>query len=181
MTIAEIKLWGKAIGAVSWDDNTQLANFEYEPAFVGSGIKVSPTMMPLDGRKYNFPALPRQTFHSLPGLLADSLPDDFGNALINAWLAKEGRTRSSFNPVDRLCYTGSRGMEALEYVPTQGPASRKSEPIDVGALVKLASEILTKHNELQGSFAPLDREDALTDILQVGTSAGGARAKAVIS
>jgi len=84
MTIAEIKLWGKAIGAVSWDDNTQLANFEYGPAFVDSGIEVSPTMMPLDGRIYNFPALPRQTFHGLPGLLADYLPDDFGNALINA-------------------------------------------------------------------------------------------------
>jgi serine/threonine-protein kinase HipA len=181
MTIAEIKLWGKAIGAVSWDETTQLANFEYEPAFVDSGIEVSPVMMPLSGRIYNFPALPRGTFHGLPGLLADSLPDDFGNALINAWLAKEGRDRSSFNPVERLCYTGSRGMGALEYAPAQGPTSTKSKPIDVEALVKLASEILTKRNELQGSFAPLDREDSLTDILQVGTSAGGARAKAIIA
>ncbi len=181
MTIAEIKLWGKAIGAVSWDETTQLANFEYEPTFIDSGIEVSPVMMPLSDRIYNFAALPRKTFHGLPGLLADSLPDDFGNALINAWLAREGRDRSSFNPVERLCYTGSRGMGALEYTPTQGPTSSKSKPIDVEALVKLASEILTKRNELQGSFAPLDREDSLTDILQVGTSAGGARAKAIIA
>jgi serine/threonine-protein kinase HipA len=181
MTIAEIKLWGKAIGAVNWDDNAQLANFEYEPAFVGSGIEVSPVMMPLATRIYNFSALPRETFHGLPGLLADSLPDDFGNALINAWLAKEGRDRRSFNPVERLCYTGSRGMGALEYAPTQGPTSVKSKPINVEALVELASQILTKRNALQGSFAPLDREDALTDILQVGTSAGGARAKAIIA
>jgi serine/threonine-protein kinase HipA len=181
MTIAEIKLWGKAIGAVSWDESTQLANFEYEPAFVDSGIEVSPIMMPLSDRIYNFPALPRETFHGLPGLLADSLPDDFGNALINAWLAKEGRDRSSFNPVERLCYTGSRGMGALEYAPTEGPTSSKSKPINVEALVKLASEILTNRNELEGSFAPLDRENSLTDILQVGTSAGGARAKAIIA
>jgi serine/threonine-protein kinase HipA len=181
MTIAEIKLWGKAIGAVSWDEITQLANFEYEPDFLDSGIEVSPVMMPLSDRIYNFPALPKDTFHGLPGLLADSLPDDFGNALINAWLAKEGRDRSSFNPVERLCYTGSRGMGALEYAPTEGPTSSKSKPIDVEALVKLASEILTNRNELEGSFAPLDRENSLTDILQVGTSAGGARAKAIIA
>lgn len=181
MTVAEITLWGKAIGAVSWDETTQLANFEYQPAFVDSGIEVSPVMMPLADRIYNFPALGRETFHGLPGLLADSLPDDFGNALINTWLAKEGRDRSSFNPVERLCYTGSRGMGALEYTPTQGPTSNKSKPIDVDALVKLASEILTKRNELKGSFAPLDHEDSLADILQVGTSAGGARAKAIVA
>ena len=179
MTTAEVKLWGKAIGAVSWDEATQLANFEYEPAFVKSGIEISPIMMPLSNHVYNFPALPRDTFRGLPGLLADSLPDAFGNALINAWLAKEGR--SSFNPVERLCYTGRRGMGALEYVPAQGPASAESKPIYVETLVKLASEILTKQNKLQGSFAPLYIEDSLTDILQVGTSAGGARAKAIIA
>lgn len=181
MTIAEVKLWGKQIGAVSWDEITGLANFEYEPAFRGSGIEVAPIAMPLSDRIYTFPALPRETFHGLPGLLADSLPDDFGNALIDAWLAREGRDSGSFNPVERLCYTGARGMGALEYLPAEGPAGAKSENVDVKALVELASEILTKRHQLEGSFAPPDREKSLQNILRVGTSAGGARAKAIIA
>lgn len=181
MTIATVRLWGKTIGAVSWDEESSLANFQYEPAFVSSGIAVAPLTMPLSNEIFSFPALPRETFHGLPGLLADSLPDDFGNALINAWLAKEGRDPSSFNPVERLCYTGDRGMGALEYIPSQGPSGAKSEHVDVQALVDLASEILTKRNQLQGSFAPPDRESSLQDILRVGTSAGGARAKAIIA
>ena len=181
MTLAEVKLWGKTIGAVSWEEETHLANFEYDPEFRESGIEVAPLTMPLSDQIFTFPALPRETFHGLPGLLADSLPDDFGNALINAWLAKEGREPGSFNPVERLCYTGDRGMGALEYAPSEGPSGTKTDRIDVGALVELASEILTKRNNLQGSFAPVDREDSLQDILRVGTSAGGARAKAIIA
>ena len=181
MSIAEVILWGKTIGAVSWDEESGLANFEYDGAFQNSGIQVSPITMPLSELIYSFPALPRETFHGLPGLLADSLPDDFGNALINAWLAREGREPSSFNPVERLCYTGDRGMGALEYVPSSGPSGSKSEPVDVKALVELASEILTKRNELQGSFAAPDRDGSLQEILRVGTSAGGARAKAIIA
>lgn len=181
MTIAEVKLWGKTIGAVGWDKTVGRGNFEYDPAFVGSGIEVAPLTMPLSRQIYTFPALPAETFHGLAGLLADSLPDDFGNALINAWLAREGRTPESFDPVERLCYTGSRGMGALEYTPTLGPISKTSNQLDVEALVKLASEILTKRNQLEGSFAAPGRESALTEILQVGTSAGGARAKAIIA
>ena len=173
MTFAEVRLWGRTIGAVSWDEDAGFANFEYDPEFVGSGIEVAPITMPLSNRIYSFPALPRETFHGLPGLLADSLPDDFGNALIDAWLAKEGRDPASFNPVERLCYTGKRGMGALEYVPSQGPSGTRSEHVDVQALVELASEILTKRNNLQGSFAPADRKNSLQDILCVGTSAGG--------
>ena len=181
MTIAEVKLWGKTIGAVSWDKRAGRSSFEYDPAFTGSGIEVAPLTMPLSGRIYTFPALPLESFHGLPGLLADSLPDVFGNALINAWLAREGRTPASFNPVERLCYTGRRGMGALEYAPAKGPVARKSKHIDVRALVELASEILTRRNQLQGSFATPDRENALNEILQVGTLAGGARAKAIIA
>lgn len=181
MTTAEVKLWGKSIGAVSWDEDAGLANFEYEPDFIDSGIEVAPNTMSLSAQIYSFPALPRETFHGLPGLLADSLPDDFGNALINAWLAKKGRSPGSFNPVERLCYIGDRGMGALEYMPSQGPSGTKSEHVDVKALVELASKILTKRNDLQGSFVPADREDSLQDILRVGTSAGGARAKAIIA
>ncbi len=181
MTVAEVKLWGKSIGAVSWSESAGLAHFEYAPDFIYSGIEVAPLTMPLSKQIYSFPALPRETFHGLPGLLADSLPDDFGNALINVWLAKQGRSPETFNPVERLCYTGIRGMGALEYLPSQGPFTGKSESVDVKALVALASNILTKRNALQGSFAPELREDSLQDILRVGTSAGGARAKAIIA
>lgn len=181
MTIARVQLWGKSIGAVSWDEGAGLARFEYDPGFVRSGIEIAPLTMPLAKQIYSFPALPRETFHGLPGLLADSLPDDFGNALINVWLAKQGRSPETFNPVERLCYTGIRGMGALEYLPSQGPFTGKSAAVDVKALVELASKILTKRNSLQGSFDPELREDSLRDILRVGTSAGGARAKAIIA
>ena len=128
-------LWGKFIGAVSWDESAELAHFEYESDFVQSGIEVAPHTMPLSKQIVSFPALPRETFHGLPGLLADSLPDDFGNALINTWLAGQGRSPDSFNPVERLCYTGARGMGALEYLPSTGPSINKSESVDVDALV----------------------------------------------
>ena len=181
MTIAEVKLWGRSIGAVSWDDSAGLAYFEYASDFVRSGIEVAPLTMPLSHQIYSFPALPRDTFHGLPGLLADSLPDDFGNALINVWLASQGRTPESFNPVERLCYTGTRGMGALEYLPLEGPFTGTSEHVDLAALVDLAGKILTRRNKLQGSFDPELREDSLQDILRVGTSAGGARAKAIVA
>ena len=181
MTTAIVRLWGRDIGAVSWNETSALANFEYDPAFRSSKIEIAPITMPLSERIYSFPALPRETYHGLPGLLADSLPDDFGNALINAWLARQGRSPASFNPVERLCYTGIRGMGALEYLPTIGPVNDQSVDVDVAALVELASEILTKRNALEGSFLPDDREDTLRDILRVGTSAGGARAKAIIA
>lgn len=181
MTIATVKLWGKAIGAVSWSENAELANFQYAPEFIGSNIELAPITMPLSSQIYSFPALPRETFHGLPGLIADSLPDDFGNALIDTWLAKVGRDPAGFNPVDRLCYIGNRGMGALEYEPSQGPSGTESRHVDIQALVDLASEILTKRTDLQGSFASPEREDSLRDILRVGTSAGGARAKAIIA
>lgn len=181
MTTATVRLWGRDIGAVSWDEDAAIAHFEYGPAFRDSGIEVAPLAMPLTDQIYSFPALSRETFHGLPGLLADSLPDDFGNALIDAWLAREGRSPESFNPVERLCYTGARGIGALEYVPAIGPSSTKSEDVDLRALVDLASEILTQRNTLEGSFLPDDRQDTLQDILRVGTSAGGARAKAIIA
>lgn len=121
MTLAEVKLWGRTIGAVSLEDGGRFAAFQYDPAFAGSGIEVSPITMPLSDRVYLFPDLPEQTFHGLPGLLADSLPDRFGSALIDAWLATQGRTPQSFNAVERLLYTGARGMGALEFVPALGP------------------------------------------------------------
>lgn len=137
--------------------------------------------MPLSARVYEFPELARNTFHGLPGLLADSLPDKFGNALINAWLATQGRTPEGFNAVERLCYTGTRGMGALEFAPVLGPKPRKAKKIEIEALVRLASDVLTHRQELKGNLSGAAREQALQEILRVGTSAGGARAKAVIA
>ncbi|MDX9906809.1 MAG: type II toxin-antitoxin system HipA family toxin [Bacteroidales bacterium] len=180
-TVAEVKMWGRTIGAVSLADDADVAAFEYDPAFAGSGIEISPLMMPLSSRVYTFPKLAKQTFHGLPGLLADSLPDKFGNALINAWLASQGRRPDSFNAVERLCYTGVRGMGAIEYAPATGPKARQATRIQIDKLVDLASEILTHRNNLNVSFREKYKENALRDILRVGTSAGGARAKAVIA
>jgi serine/threonine-protein kinase HipA len=137
--------------------------------------------MPLSRRVYSFPELSRTTYYGLPGLLADSLPDKFGNALIDAWLATQGRQPDTFNAVERLCYTGQRGMGALEFAPAIGPRARQANRIQIDRLVELASDVLTHRNDLRVSFADESREQALTDILRVGTSAGGARAKAVIA
>lgn len=181
MTIAEVQLWGRTIGAVSLEDGHTTAAFEYVPAFIDSGIELSPLRMPLQRRVYTFPELAPHTFHGLPGLLADSLPDRFGHALIDQWLAIHGRTPESFNAVERLCYIGARGMGALEFKPVLGPKTRKANKVDVAALVALASEILAQRKDLKSSFRSAVRKDALQDILRVGTSAGGARAKAVIA
>lgn len=180
-TVAEVRLWGRTIGAVSLDEGNDVAAFEYDPAFARSGIEISPITMPLSNRVYSFPELSKKTFYGLPGLLADSLPDKFGRVLIDAWLATQGRQPSSFNAIERLCYTGERGMGALEFVPAIGPKARQASQIQIDKLVELASEVLTYRNNLRVSFADERREQALTDILRVGTSAGGARAKAVIA
>jgi serine/threonine-protein kinase HipA len=180
-TTAEVRLWERTIGAVSLEDGAAIATFEYDPVFTGSGIEVAPLLMPLFNRLYSFPALKLETFHGLPGLLADSLPDRFGNALIDAWLARAGRSPESFNAVERLCYTGTRGMGALEYRPaTRLPAST-STSIEVDKLVALASEVLTHRSNLQGWLHEEGQDVALRDLVRVGTSAGGARAKAVIA
>jgi serine/threonine-protein kinase HipA len=180
-TIAEVKLWGRTIGAVSLLEESPYASFEYDVDFAQSDIQVAPLMMPLSHRIYRFPDLPLGTFHGLPGLLADSLPDKFGNALIDAWLATQGRLPASFNAVERLCYTGARGMGALEFVPSVGPRLQKTHPIEIDALVNLASDVLSQRNNLLTTFADEERATALNDILRVGTSAGGARAKAVVA
>ncbi len=180
-TLAEVRLWGTTIGAVSLEEDQDVAVFQYHPEFVGSGIEISPLRLPLSDRIYSFPELARDTFYGLPGLLADSLPDRFGNALIDAWLATQGRTPAGFNAVERLCYTGARGMGALEFVPAIGPLPSQATRIQIDALVELASEALSHRNDLQTSFTDERKEKGLADILRVGTSAGGARAKAVIA
>ena len=130
-TVAEVKLWGRTIGAVSLEEDNEIAAFEYDPAFARSGIEIAPLTMPLSNRVYSFPELSRGTYHGLPGLLADSLPDRFGNALIDAWLATQGRTPESFSAVERLCYTGRRGMGALEFEPAIGPKARRATRVQI--------------------------------------------------
>jgi len=179
-TLAEIRLWGRSIGAVSLKAGQTVADFQYDPDFARSEIQVAPIAMPLATRVYSFPELSRSTFHGLPGLLADSLPDKFGNALIDAWLATQGRTPDSFNAVERLCYTGERGMGALEFRPVIGPEARPAHRVEVDNLVRLASDILTRQKRLDINISD-NSEQSLTEILRVGTSAGGARAKAVIA
>lgn len=163
------------------EDVADVAVFQYDPAFVDSGWEVSPLTMPPAPAPYSFPGLSRETFKGLPGLLADSLPDRFGNSLIDLWLASQGRTAESFNAVERLCYMGTRGMGALEFAPPIGPAPLQGEDLDVSALVKLTSDVLTQRQELIASLDHSGKEHALKTILSVGTSAGGARAKAVIA
>lgn len=172
-TLAEVRLWGRAIGAVSLEEDAQVAAFQYDPEFAGSGIQIAPLAMPLSSRIYSFPGLARPAFHGLPGLLADSLPDRFGNALIDAWLARQGRSPASFNAVERLCYIGDRGMGALEFIPMLGPLARASERLDIGALVALASEVLTHRENLAVSFSKDHSREGIEQILRVGTSAGG--------
>ena len=180
-TEAWVKLWGKTIGAVLLNDGEEVSAFEYDPEFASSGIEVSPLVMPLSTRVYSFSELARKTFHGLPGLLADSLPDRFGNALINTWLATQGRSPDSFNAVERLCYIGNRGMGALEFAPSTGPKARGARNIQIDQLVELASEILSQRKGLIASFEEEERKQALAEILRIGTSAGGARAKALIA
>ena len=180
-TRATVKLWGQEIGAALWDQDRGLGVFEYEPEFIASGIKIAPLTVPLQAGSLDFPALPRETFHGLPGLLADSLPDRFGNALINRWLAEQGRSADSMNPVERLLYTGRRGMGALEFEPATGARREDGTPVDIAPLVELANQVLNNRKSLTGRMSGEDQAKALAQILRVGTSAGGARAKAVLA
>jgi len=181
MDLAEVRLWGRTIGAVSRADDEDYARFQYDPAFAGSGIEVAPLAMPLARPPYSFPELPYRSFRGLPGLLADSLPDRWGNALIDAWLARQGRDADDFTPIERLCYVGTRGMGALEFEPSTGPDATASRAIEVEALAELAAKILARRERLSVVLEDGAEQPALTELLRVGTSAGGARAKALIA
>ena len=180
MTDASVVLWGRRIGAVSWDEARSLGVFQYDPEFVGAGIEVAPLKMPAREAPYEFPALRKETFKGLPGMLADALPDKFGNRLIDVWLAETGRSVESFSPVDRLCYIGNRGIGALEFEPAVHKVTR-SKKLEVAQLVDLANRVLDERENLAGRLGGEDDAEALEDILSVGTSAGGARAKAVLA
>ena len=181
MDLAEVGLWGRTIGAVSQRPDVGYASFQYDPNFARSGIEIAPLTMPLARHPYAFPQLTRRSFNGLPGLLSDSLPDYFGNALINTWLVRTGRSPGDFSPIERLCYVGSRGMGALEFKPSTGPRPSRLRTLEVEALVELASRILSRRGAFGVSISSGREEEALTELLRVGTSAGGARAKALIA
>ena len=183
IAIADVKIWNHKVGVVLWDQQRNYGVFEYDKQFFKTGLDLSPIMMPVAdaqrGRKvFSFPQLNPDTFKGLPGLLSDSLPDKFGNQIIDAWLAQQGKSSSDFNPVDRLCYIGKRGMGALEFEPASNSVVEKSNPIEIQELVKFAKQVLDSRSDFHSD---MDSEKGFSDILQVGSSAGGARAKAIIA
>lgn len=187
VTTAFVKIWGELVGAVAWDELSRSASFEYDPGFVKSGQELSPLKMPLStGRVYSFPELRKKdvtgldTFKGLPGLLADALPDKYGNQLINTWLAINGRTQDSMNPVEQLCFIGTRGMGALEFEPATFEQTEPAFKVEMDSLVRIAGKMLSQRSDFQTSLNK-NEEQAMLDILRIGTSAGGARPKAVIA
>ena len=184
VNVAKVYLWGSLIGYVSWDPKREIGTFEYDYKFLNSTVEPSPIKMPKKIGVYEFPELARGTFKGLPGMLADALPDKFGNALIDVWLAKQGRSASSFHPVERLCYIGARGMGALEFKPSSYVGRKSNVPIDIREMVELASSILTNRENVNENLNAEDekkKKEALTNLLVIGTSAGGARAKCIIA
>lgn len=175
--IAKVQIWGKAVGVVFWDPIQKVARFQYDPEFVKWGIQLSPICMPLSDKIYSFRHLNFETYMGLPGLLADCLPDTFGHKMIDAWLAQEGRSKTDFSPVERLCYIGQRGMGALEFQPVLSQKHR-SFPLEIPRLFKLANQIFYSKQQFKSTFG---KKDFLEDIWSVGTSAGGQHPKVVIA
>ena len=171
-------MWGTRVGIVHLEEGSDHASFEYDRRFTGSGIEISPIKMPLADVVYSFPDLSDTSFCGVPGLLADSLPDRFGNAVISKWLAGRGLANSDFNVIDRLCYTASRGMGALEYIPATGPAQGVEDEVNIDEMVRFASDVLNKRKKVR---LKMDEDITARQLLLLGTSAGGARAKAVIA
>ena len=186
--VAEVKIWGEFVGAIRWDETQQLGYFQFDQQFLQNKWDLAPIKMPIENgnRIYSFPELRKgrteteDTFKGLPGLLADALPDRYGNRLINAWLAQQGRYESSMNPVEKLCFMGARGMGALEFEPAQIKNTKQSFSIEINSLVEAAQKILN-HKSTFSTQLEKNEEKAFHDILRIGTSAGGARPKAVIA
>lgn len=179
MVNAEVMMWGERVGAVAWDERRNMAAFRYDRDFAAKGIELSPLKMPVEGNQvYEFPELQSNTFNGLPGLLADVLPDAFGRALLDKWLISINKTFA--NPVERLCYQGKRGMGALEFVPAYADYLEQSEKLEIDSLIAVANQALANKEAFQANLKT-DQQEAIANIIRVGTSAGGQRAKAVIA
>lgn len=184
MEVINVTYQGDDVGAVSFDSSLGMGAFEYAPSFLQKGVELSPIKMPLSKQIYRFPELDFNTFKGLPGLISDSLPDDFGNAVLNAWVAAQGRSPDAISPLQRLQYTGKRGMGALEYVPaTQMRHLNASQQIQIQSLVSIAQDILNARDHFSVNLQKAGQEDreAMMSLLSVGMSAGGARPKAVLA
>ena len=186
--VVTVKIWGEVVGAVRWDATQQLAFFEYEPNFISKGWNLSPLKMPIGNgaRIYSFPELRKvkdavaDTFRGLPGLLSDSLPDKYGNQLMNVWLTQQGRPENSMNPVEQLCFIGSRGMGALEFEPSEFKQTKRTTTLEISNLVDIAQRMLNHREQFQTELHK-DEAKAVAEILKISTSAGGARPKALIA
>jgi serine/threonine-protein kinase HipA len=181
--LAEVWLWDRFVGALAWTPATASATFEFAPEWMASGVQIAPLHMPITAKgqsKFHFPQLNNATYKGLPAVFADTLPDDFGNAVINAWLARNGRNPESFTPLERLLYTGKRGMGALEYAPAERRPQSANAKLELESLMTMAQQVLDQRAGVQ-SHLDQDDQDSMRAILQVGTSAGGARAKALIA
>lgn len=184
ITTAFINIWNQRVGAIAWDSDTGLGAFEYDTLFLKNNLDLAPLKMPIEAatkRVFTFPELRNlKTFNGLPGLLADVLPDKYGNAIINTWLNRQGRASDSLNPVEKLCFIGTRGMGALEFEPTIPKSNNTASKIEISNLIDIADAILSEKKDFNSKLKP-NEEKALIDILKIGSSAGGARAKAVIA
>jgi len=184
ITIAYVNLWNKRVGAVAWNQDSEIGTFEFEPSFLQTGLDLAPLKMSIstaNKQVFSFPELRRSTtFKGLPGLLADVLPDKYGSSLINAWLVRNDRPTNSMNPVETLCFIGKRGMGALEFEPVVPKTTNNATKIEISSLIQIAQDILTGRQEFSTSLTA-DETKALTDVIKIGSSAGGARAKAVVA
>jgi serine/threonine-protein kinase HipA len=185
---AFVKIWNQTIGAVAWDEETRVASFEYDPYIENLSWNLSPIKMPISqkGNIFSFPELRANrnsefdTFKGLPGLLADVLPDKYGNQLINSWLAQNGRPQNSMNPIEQLCFIGTRGMGALEFEPAHFNPVKRTFQVEMDSLVNTAKKMLSERKDFETNLEE-DEQKAVMDILKIGTSAGGARPKAIIA
>lgn len=178
VNLAHVKIWGEMVGYLFWREDNQTATFEYTPEFKRLGLDLSPIVMPLTSQRvYSFSNISRETFLGLPGLFADSLPDAYGKALLDRWIASNGRNFA--NPVERLCYQGKRSMGALEFEPAHNDYLETSSNIEIDSLVATAREVLNQRETFSTNMS--DTKEALINIIKVGTSAGGQRAKAIIA
>lgn len=179
--VIKITLWGEELGALSWDSEKNFASFEFFSSFLNKNLDVSPIHMPIRSsvkKIYSFPNLNQETYRGLPGMLSDVLPDDFGNRLIDQWLALNNIPKSKFTPLDRLCYIGTRGMGALEFQPAKHIGQAQTTTLEVDKLAQLAEKILNTREKLELN---LSETEHLNELIKVGTSAGGQRAKAIIA
>ncbi len=174
---ARVTLWGMPLGAVAWDEGKALGSFQYENSFIASGLGPAPLKMPLGPAIYSFPELNRATFRGLPGLLADALPDRFGNAVIEQWLRSKRRDPAGFSPIERLCYVGTRAMGALEFHPALAGLRPDVGSLEVDELRDFAARVLAAKDKVSARL----RQKDLATLIRIGTSAGGARAKAILA